>query len=163
MKKIIAFFATLVLILTCTTSIAFANESANNINKEDCEQYFDLVFYDDEGNVIQPRINADGSFTYSFTTRLHSSHFTADADKITINFKTTTNSKSYYYIALYDVTKDPVDPTFKSMTQAKDDTKSDSKTFNVKKGNKYRLTFQKVNPRNTTTIKGSGTISGIKK
>lgn len=163
MKKVVAFFVTLVLMLTCTASIAFANENTNDVSGEDSEQYFDLIFYDDEGNVIQPRINADGSFTYSFTTRLHSSHFTATADKITVNFRTTTNSKSYYYIALYDVTKDPVDPTFKSMTQAKDDTKADSKTFNVKKGNKYRLTFQKVNPRNTTTIKGSGTISGIKK
>ena len=162
MKKVVAFFVTLVLMLTCSVSTAFANEN-NNVNEADNEQSFELIFYDEEGNAIQPRINADGSFTYSFTTRLHSSHFTADADKITINFKTTTNSKSYYYIALYDVTDDPVDPTFKSMTQAKDDTKSDSKTFNVKEGRKYRLTFQKVKPRNTTTIKGSGTISGIKK
>lgn len=156
LKKIIAVLLSAMLLLASTVNLAFASDTVS----ED-EQVFELVIFDDNG--IQPRIDADGTFSFSFNSRLHSDHFTATSDTIALSFITSTNSKAYYYIALYDVTDDPVNPTFKSMTQSKDDTKADSKTFNVTKGRKYRLTFSKVNPRNTDTITGQGTIYGITK
>ena len=48
------------------------------------------------------------------------------------------------------------------MTQSKDNKTADSKTFNVKKGREYRLTFSKVNPKNNDWIKGKGTLYGAK-
>lgn len=159
LKRIITLLLATIFLMANTTNLAFASDTI----QED-EQVFELVWFDDEGNIVQPRINADGSFTYSFSTRLHSDHFTATSDTISLSFITSTNTKAYYYIALYDVTDDPTAPTFKTMTQSKDDSdKADSKTFNVTKGRKYRLTFSKLNPRNTDTIKGKGTIYGIKK
>lgn len=128
----------------------------------DNEESFEIVWYNDDGTIIRPIINADGTFTYYFSTRLHSSTFTATSDKISLSFITSTNTKAYYYIALYDMTDDPLYPTFKSMTQSKDNNTADSKTFNVKKGRKYRLTFSKVNPKNEDWIRGKGTIYGAK-
>ncbi len=158
-KKIITLLLATVFLIVNTVNLAFASDTI----QED-EQVFELVWFDEEGENVQPRINADGYFTYSFTGRMHSSHFTAASDKISLSFITSSNTKAYYYIALYDVTDDPIDPAFKSMTQSKDDSnKADSKTFNVKKGRKYRLTFSKLNPRNTDRIIGEGTIYGIKK
>ena len=43
-----------------TTNLAFASDTI----QED-EQVFELVWFDDECNIVQPRINADGSF-FSF-------------------------------------------------------------------------------------------------
>lgn len=142
------------LLMASTVNLAFASDTES---EED--QVFELVIFDDGS--IQPRINADGTFSFSFTSRLHSDHFTATSDTISLSFITSTDSKAYY-IALYDVTDDPIDPTLKSMTQSKDDTKADSKTFNVTKGRKYCLTFSKLNPRNADMIKGVGTIYGIR-
>ena len=53
-------------------------------------------------------------------------------------------------------------PTFNSMTQSKDNKTADSKTFNVKKGREYRLTFSNVNPKNNDWIRGKGTLYGAK-
>lgn len=157
-KKIIALLLATILVVANTSNIAFASNSI-----QDEEQFFEMVWFDDDGNIIQPRINADGTFTYSFVNRLHSRHFQATSDKISLSFITTSDSKAYYYIALYDVTDDPTNPSFKTMTQSQDDVnKADSKTFNVEKGRKYRLTFSKVNPMNDSQITGRGTIYGVK-
>lgn len=155
-KKLIAIFLATLMLMTGLTSLAFASDAS-----EENEQKFELILYNDDGSTVKPRINADGSFTYSFTSRLHSGHFTATANKISLSFITSTNSRAYYYIALYDVTDDPVNPTFKSMTQSKDNNNADSKTFNVTEGREYRLTFEKVNPNNLDWVTGKGTIQGI--
>ena len=150
------FLATIMLI-TALPSSAYADDVPT-----DYEESFEIIWYNDDESIVTPRINADGTFTYYFSDRLHSSTFTATSDKISLSFITSTNTKAYYYIALYDMTDDPLYPKYKSMTQSKDNNTADSKTFNVKKGRKYRLTFSKVNPKNNDWIRGKGTIYGAK-
>lgn len=157
LKKFFSLFMATIMIITVLPLSVHANDlPASN------EESFEIVWYNDDGSIVRPRIASDGSFTYYFSNRLHSSAFTATSDKISLSFITSTNTKAYYYIALYDLTDDPLNPTFKSMTQSKDNTNADSKTFNVKKGRKYRLTFSKVNPNNSDWIRGKGTIYGAK-
>lgn len=150
----------LAILILVTSNSALLVLAGDTNNERDGS--FELIFYDDDGSAVQPRINADGTFTYSFTSRLHSSIFTATSDKISLSFITSTNTKAYYYIALYDVTESTTNPTFKSMTQSKDNNTADSKTFNVTKGRRYQLTFSKLNPKNYDLVSGRGTIYGIK-
>lgn len=157
-KKFFSLFLSAIMLITALPSSAYADDTST-----DNEESFEIVWYNEDGSIVQPRIDSDGTFTYDFTNRLHSSSFTATSSKISLSFVTSTNTKAYYYIALYDMTDDPSDPTFKSMTQSKDNNTPDSKTFNVTKGRRYRLTFSKVNLRNTDRVKGKGTIYGAKK
>lgn len=154
LKKVVALLLAVVMLSMSFATISYASDGSGEE-----EQSFELTFTSDSG--IAPRINSDGSFTYYFSTRLHSDTFTATSDKISLSFITSTNTRAYYYIALYDMTDDPIDPTFKSMTQSQDNNQADSKTFNVKKGRKYRLTFSKLNPKNDDWIRGKGSIQGI--
>lgn len=60
LKRIITLLLATIFLMANTTNLAFASDTI----QED-EQVFELVWFDDEGNIVQPRINADGSF-FSF-------------------------------------------------------------------------------------------------
>ena len=60
LKRIITLLLAIIFLMANTTNLAFASDTI----QED-EQVFELVWFDDEGNIVQPRINADGSF-FSF-------------------------------------------------------------------------------------------------
>ena len=157
LKKFFSIFLATIMIITAIPLSAYADDIPTD-NEESCE----IIWYNDDGSIVAPIINKNGTFTYYFSDRLHSSTFTATSNKISLSFITSTNTKAYYYIALYDMTDDSLYPTFKSMTQSKDNKTADSKTFNVKKGREYRLTFSKVNPKNNDWIRGKGTLYGAK-
>ena len=57
LKRIITLLLATIFLMANTTNLAFASDTI----QED-EQVFELVWFDDEGNIVQPRINADGSF-----------------------------------------------------------------------------------------------------
>lgn len=156
-KKFLSAFLATIMLITALPLSAYADDAST-----DDKTSFEITLYNEDGSTVKPLINSDGSFTYYFSNRLHSSTFTATSDKISISFITSTNTNAHYYIALYDMTDDPTNPTFKSLTKSKDNKNADSKTFNVTKNRKYRLTFSKVNPKNTDWIRGKGTIYGAK-
>ena len=86
-KKFFSMFLATIMLITALPSSAYADDVPT-----DYEESFEIIWYNDDESIVTPRINADGTFTYYFSDRLHSSTFTATSDKISLSFITSTNT-----------------------------------------------------------------------
>ena len=154
-KRTACFILAIYFALFCTSSLTFAygdKEGTDNV------QYFEWISLSESSE--QPRISPNGTFTYSFKSRLHSSYFTANSTSLVVSFQTSSNTNAYYYITLYDGTESTTNPSIAGFKLTKDDNAPHSKTFSVKKGHRYRLTFSKLNPDNSFLVVGTGALVG---
>lgn len=154
-KRTACFMLAIYFALFCTPSLSFAY---GDKVETDNVQYFEWISLSESSE--QPRINSDGTFSYSFKSRLHSSYFRANSTSLVVSFQTSSNTNAYYYITLYDGTDSTTNPSVAGFTLTKDDCVPHSKTFSVTPNHKYRLTFSKLNPKNNYTVVGTGSLVG---
>lgn len=154
-KRTACFILAIYFALLCTSSLAFAY---GDKVETDTVQYFEWISLSESSE--QPRINPNGTFSYSFRSRLHSSYFTANSTSLVVSFQTSSNTNAYYYIMLYDGTDSTINPTVAGFKLTKDDCVPHSKTFSVTPNHRYRLTFSKLNQNNSDLVVGTGTLVG---
>ena len=124
-------------------------------NNDDSNEYFEF------GNP-NLRIDANGSFTFSYKREMSSSTFKPAATSITVYSKATSSTDNKtYYISLYKYNSSGDDTFLKKIKYTANGTSQSYKFTGLSTSSKYYLYFSKP-LTSSATITGSGRIASIK-
>ncbi len=147
-KKFIAILLTVVLTLCTFSTIAYASD----VPDKQSDEFIEFVLPDP-----LKRVNANGDFTFKFSSAVESTFFKPVRSSITISCITSTDSGAWFWVVLYDSSNNRIG----SFT-AKDNGKEYSKTFNdLDTSTYYSFILEKVNWTNEATIEGTGHVTNL--